>query len=189
MATNKLVLFGLVGTCIAFVVYCQDACERLTVDVLGNSNEFSNEGLLSLILSPGGESSAPTHVRILNMTVVCLAQHMMEDRYRYTSVVVSFECFSTDTRLPECLAGSPARTEQFDLGCVDGQWTASILTVSSYARTMAPTATLITGLDTGCRFCINPSHPSAGQFIVNTTTHCVGKLVDHFIYRFIGFIL
>ena len=160
-------------------VYSQDACERLTVDVLGSSTELA-QGLLSEILEPGGESSPVTRVRILDMRIVCLAQHEMKDRYRYTSVVVSFECLTTDSRVPECLAGSPTRTEQFDLGCVDGQWTAIILSTSN-ARTMDPNATLTTGLDTGCRFCINPDHPSAAFFSIDSVTHCVGKLVDHLV--------
>ena len=157
-------------------VSSQDACERLTVDVLGNSSVLTKEGLLSEILTPGGDgSSQSTNVRILDMRVVCLAQHQMKDRYRYTSVIVSFECLTTDVRIPECLAGSPARIEQFDLGCVDGHWTTDILTVSDRARTTNPIADLTTELDTGCRFCINPNHPAAESFPVDSVTHCVGK--------------
>ena len=62
-----------------------------------------------------------------------------------------------------------------------GQWTASIFATSNVARTMDPIATLTTGLDTGCRFCINPNHPTAAFFSVDSVTHCVGKLVDHLV--------
>ena len=84
------------------------------------------------------------------MTIVCEAQHRMQDRYRYTSVVVSFNCLTTDDRVPECANSSVVNTEQFDFGCVGGAWSHSILGDSTAARTTNPTATLSTGLDTSC---------------------------------------
>ena len=89
---------------------------------------FYKDGILSSILTPTGEASSYTFVRILTMTIVCEAQHRMQDRYRYTSVVVSFNCMLIDDRVPECNDSSVVNTEQFDLGCLSGAWTTNILT-------------------------------------------------------------
>ena len=160
-------------------VYSQDHCMRITVDDLGRFDMLSRDGILSSILTPTGEASPYTFVRILNMTIVCEAQHMMQDRYRYTSVVVSFNCLTTDDRVPECANSSVVNKEQFDFGCVSGAWSPNILTVSTAARTTNPTATLSTALDTDCILCINPNNAEA-RFLsspVDSVTHCVGKLV------------
>ena len=161
-------------------VLCQDACERLTVDTLGSFDMLSEDSIISEILTPGGEQAYTVSVRILNMTIVCEAQHRMQDRYRYTSVVVSFNCFTTDTRVPECANSSVVNTERFDFGCVSGAWSPNILTVSTAARTTNPTATLSTALDTDCILCVNPNNLEA-VFLpspVDNVTHCSGELVS-----------
>ena len=179
----KLVQIVLVVSLLSVLqVLCQDACERLTVDILGSSDMLSEGRIISEILTPDGEVSIRPTVRILNMTIVCEAQHMMQDRYRYTSVVVSFNCFSTDARVPECADSSVVHTEQFDLGCTSGEWTTNILTVSDAGRTTNLNATLSTELDSDCILCINPNHPifESPSFErhsdVSNTTHCAGEL-------------
>ena len=161
-------------------VLCQDACETLTVDVLGSFDMLSEDGIISETLTPGGEQAYTVSVRILNTTIVCEAQHRMQDRYRYTSVVVSFNCLTTDDRVRECANSSVVNTEQFDFGCVGGAWSPNILAVRTAARTANPTAILSTALDTDCILCINPSNPEA-RFLptpVDSVTHCVGELVS-----------
>ena len=161
-------------------VYSQDACERITTGDLGDSEMLSaGDSLLSSILAPAGESTVRVMVKILNVTIVCEAQHRMQDRYRYTSVVVSFNCFTTDARVPECNDSSVVDTEQFDFGCLNGEWTGIILTVSNAARTTNPTATLSTALDTNCIVCANPTNPEATNLpaAIDTDTHCSGKIV------------
>ena len=164
--------------CTASLVDCQDACERITVDNLGRSDMLENTGLVASVLTPTGEGANVADVRILNITIVCEAQHMMQDRYRYTSVVVSFNCFSMDVRVPECANSSVVHTEQFDFGCVGGEWSRNILTISNAARTANPNATLSTSLDTGCILCVNPSNPEAAFLTspVDPVTHCSGEL-------------
>ena len=168
-------------TLLSKVAYSQDACERITVDDLGRSDMLENTGLVASVITPPGEAGNAVNVKILNMTIVCEAQYMMQDRYRYTSVVVSFNCFVVDDpRVPECNDSSVVNTEQFDFGCVSGAWTPNILTVSDAARTTNPNATLSTGLDTGCILCVNPSNSEA-MFLsnpVDRATHCVGELVQ-----------
>ena len=140
---------------------------------------FAGDDLLTSILTPGGESTEGVMVKILNTTIVCEAQHMMQDRYRYTSVVVSFNCMFTDTRVPECNDSSVVHTEQYDFGCVGGEWSRNILTVSDKARTANPIATLDTGLDRSCIVCANPTNGEAARLpaTIDTVQHCLGKIV------------
>ena len=182
MASNlHVLLFGVL--CVASiikVIYCQDACERITSDNLGRSDMLGNTGLVATILNPVGKDVNAVDVRILNMTIVCEAQHRMQDRYRYTSVVVSFNCQQQTVKfnVSECANMSVVYTEQYDFGCIDGTWSPNTFTVSTAARTANPTATLSTGLNTSCIACINPSNPEAENLaFVDNITHCLGKFV------------
>ena len=177
MLRRLLLLVALCITLLSKVAFSQDACERITADNLGRSDMLGNTGLVALVITPTGEGGNLVDVRILNMTIVCEAQHSMQNRYRYTSVVVSFNCLTTDARVPECNDSSVVNTEQFDFGCVSGAWSPNILTVSTAARTTNPTATLSTGLETNCIVCINPNNFEAGFLPspVDSVTHCVGK--------------
>ena len=163
---------------VSSLVYSQDACNRLTTTDLGRSDMLDPSGLISQILTPSGEVTSNPTVRVIEINIVCEAQHRIQDRYRYTSVVVSFNCFTTDARVPECANSSVVHTEQFDFGCVSGTWSPNILTVSTAARTTNPIATLSTGLDTDCILCINPNNTEV-EFLpspVDSVTHCSGEL-------------
>ena len=180
-ASNLLLFLGVVcAASLVRVIHCQDACERITTDDLGRSDMLQNTGLVATILNPTGEGSDVVDVRILSMNIVCEAQHEMQDRYRYTSVAVSFNCFATDDRVSECNDSSAVLTEQYDFGCTGGAWSPNILTVSTAARTTNPNATLSTRLDTGCILCINPSNPEAAFLSspVDSVTHCVGEFLN-----------
>ena len=182
MSVASLLFLGVVcAASLVRVIHCQDACERITTDDLGRSDMLQNisTGLVAATLIPTGDGSNVVNVRILNMNIVCEAQHKMQDRYRYTSVVVSFNCLTTDDRVPECNDSSVVLTEQFDFGCVSNAWSHNILTDSTTARTANPNATLSTGLDTGCILCINPSNSEAAFLSspVDSVTHCVGEFL------------
>ena len=180
-ASNLLLFLGVVcAASLVRVIHCQDACERITTDDLGRSDMLENSGLVATALTPTGEAGNVVDVRILDVTIICEAQHEMQDRYRYTSVVVSFNCLTTDARVSECNDSSAVLTEQYDFGCTGGAWSRNILTVTTAARTANPTATLSTGLDTGCILCINPSNPEAAFLPspVDSVTHCVGEFLD-----------
>ena len=181
MSVASLLFLGVVcAASLVRVIHCQDACEKITPDDLGRSEMLQNTGLVAATLTPTGDGGILVDVRILNMNIVCEAQHEMQDRYRYTSVVVSFNCLTTDARVPECNDSSVVLTEQFDFGCVSGAWSRNILTVTTAARSANPTATLSTGLDSGCILCINPSNPEAAFLSspVDSVTHCVGEFLD-----------
>ena len=181
MSVASLLFLGVVcAASLVRVIHCQDACERITPDDLGRSDMLENTGLVATTLTPTGEAGNVVDVRILSMTIVCEAQHRMQDRYRYTSVVVSFNCLTTDARVPECANSSAVLTEQFDFGCVNGAWSRNILTVTTAARSANPNATLSTGLDTGCILCINPSNLDTAFLSspVDSVTHCVGEFLN-----------
>ena len=183
MGITVLLLLGMAYLLsMSSLVYSQDACSRLTTTNLGRSDKLDQRGLISNILTPAGESASKSTVavRVIEINIVCEAQHMMQDRYRYTSVVVSFNCFSMDVRVPECANSSVVHTEQFDVGCVSGEWSPIILTISNTARTTNPNATLSTALDTGCILCINPSNLEAQTLPtpIDSVTHCSGELVS-----------
>ncbi len=162
----------------------QNECERLVITDLGSTGAPDTIGLISEILTPEGEYSKdrqPT-VTVLNMNIVCEAQALTQDRYRYTSVVTTFTCFSTDVRVTECQDHNITNTQQFDFGCLNGMWSRHILTVTSHARTSNPRATLRTEKDSQCSYCLNPSHPAIDTFnwTVSVETHCKSML---FIFR------
>ena len=182
MSVASLLFLGVVcAASLVRVIHCQDACEKITANDLGKSDMLQNTGLVATILTPTGEGGTMVDVRILDMTIVCEAQHRMQDRYRYTSVVVSFNCLTTDTTgVPECANSSVVHTEQFDFGCANGTWSRMIGTVTTAARSANPNATLSTALVTGCILCINPSNPET-EFLsspVDSVTHCVGEFLD-----------
>ena len=181
MSVASLLFLGVVyAASLVRVIHCQDACERITTDGLRRSDMLQNTGLVATTLTPTGAGINVVNVRILSMTIVCEAQHRMQDRYRYTSVVVSFNCFTPDVKVPECADSSVVLTEQFDFGCANGAWSLNILTISTAARTANPNATLSTGLDTDCIFCVNPSNPEVSYLPspVDCVTHCVGEFLD-----------
>ena len=181
MSVASLLFLGVVcAASLVRVIHCQDACEKITSDDLGRSDMLENTGLVATTLTPTGEAGNVVDVRILDMTIVCEAQHRMQDRYRYTSVVVSFNCLTTDDRVLECNDSSVVHTEQFDFGCVSGTWSRNILSDSTAARSTNPNATLSTGLDTDCILCINPSNSEAAFLPrpVDSVTHCVGEFLD-----------
>ena len=186
MGTTVQLLLEIVSLLsVSSLVYSQDACNRLTTTDLGRSDMLDPSGLISEILTPSGEVASKPTVRVIENNIVCEAQHRIQNRYRYTSVVVSFNCFSTDVRISKCANSSVVNTEQFDFGCLNGTWSRNILTVSTAARTANPNATLSTGLDTDCILCINPSNAEAAHLHspVDSVTHCSGEF-QHARFRY-----
>ncbi len=177
LSTKSFLLVVVILTVLFSVVQSQGACERLTIDVLGNSTALAGTGLIGIILDPAGDSSAIPDVQILDINIVCESQNIMQDRYAYTSAVVRFICSSTHSSLSSVCDGSTNHTRQFDLGCFTStnMWTSTILNNADSVQTIDPLATLTTERDSDCRLCINPSHPFATSLNVANDTHCVSK--------------
>ena len=80
MAAKLLLLTMICTASLVEIVHSQDACESITTGDLGNSSALTTTGIISDILSTAAQGGDNTvSVRILDMTVVCLAQHQMEE--------------------------------------------------------------------------------------------------------------
>ena len=159
-------------------VSCFYGCARVTKEDLGNTTQLSNEGILAFALANDHFNIAAVDVVVIDINVVCEAQHKIENRYRYTSVVVSYICASNDLRLPNCNS-TVVITNQLTLACELGNWSRLIFGDAAFALTPDPTASLSTVLNSGCDICISPHHPVAIQGFLaalpDNVTHCVGK--------------
>lgn len=159
-------------------VSCFYGCARVTKEDLGNTTQLSNEGILAFALANDHFNIAAVDVVVIDINVVCEAQHKIENRYRYTSVVVSYICASNDLRLPNCNS-TVVITNQLTLACELGNWSRLIFGDAAFALTPDPTASLSTVLNLGCDICISPHHPVAIQGFLaalpDNVTHCVGK--------------
>ena len=177
---TKLILLCLSASFIQ-LVHSQGNCERITPEILGNTTHEEPAGLISELITPGGEAQPSPPVRVKDFNIVCEAQAMTQFRYRYTSVVVSYTCTSLDLRLPQC-DGSDT-ISQFDLGCNDNdQWTPNIFANSMFVETAMPSATLSTTKESRCGVCANAAHPffTARNATIELDTHCERK--DQVVY-------
>lgn len=170
-----------VFVCLLVLVSSQDECERLVITDLGSTDSANTIGLISKILTPAGESPQdrqPT-VTVLDMNIVCEAQAVAQDCYRYMSVVATFTCFSPDARIAECQDSSVNNTRQFDFGCIRRNWIAQFFNTPSTYRMLNPLATLTTEKESRCSYCIVPSHHLLESLGWNITadTHCRRKFI------------
>ena len=156
-----------------------NACQRVTDEDLGSTTTFSGEGILADAINPISEGgSIPGIFRVMNdsLHIVCEAQHQMQNRYRFTSVLASYVCKSTDPRLTDMCNGATVQTVQLTLGCNNNAWSASIANNPNFVLPMNPTATTSTELASNCRLCVNPDDPIVAtlSLTVAPDTHCVG---------------
>ena len=157
-----------------------DPCQRVSGEDLGSTTNFSSEGILADSINPsseGGSEPGTFRVESDSLHIVCEAQHPMQNRYRFTSVLASYVCQSTDPRLTAMCDGATVQTVQLTLGCNNNAWSASIANNPNFVLTMNPTATTSTELASNCRLCINPDHPIVPtlSLTIAQDTHCVGK--------------
>ena len=179
--STKLILLCLSASLIQ-LVHSQGNCERITLEILGNTTHEEPAGLTSKLITPGGETQASPPVRVKDFNIVCEAQATTQFRYRYTSVVVSYTCTSLDPRLSQC-DGSDTLISQFDLGCNDNdEWTPNIFSNSMFVETAMPSATLSTTKESRCGVCANATHPFfiARNATIESDTHCERK--DQVVY-------
>ncbi len=167
---KELLLLVTILVSLCSLVHSQGSCERMTVDLL-------EDGLVGNLLdSAGGDGTVIPPVQVNNMNIVCEAQDSVQDRYRYTSVVVSFTCSG---QTPPYCDNSMILTQQFDFGCsLTNMWTSNIFNGDvSISRTLFPAATLATEKASDCRVCINPIHPTVAALnsMSSETTHCISK--------------
>ena len=151
------------------------SCPRITIDDLGNTTEFSNEGLIARAIVPsGGHGLSTVPVRIRNFTIVCDAAGDRINTSSFVSVVVEFQCNSqsTTSSLTECNDPSTIVTRQYQFQCIEqnGQpvWATTVAGSNLFVQTLNPTANLSTPLADQCRRCIDDQQSNRGD----PTTHC-----------------
>ena len=131
-------------------------CPRLQASDLGSTASLSNTGLLARTIgATAGESSNPP-IQILQVNTVCLGQSQVRDRYRSTSVVVSY------------MRGGAQVTAQVEYQCdPNGIWSFG----SDPVVDISPVATLMTPTTANCILCIDPVTLTEASEI----EHCAGQ--------------
>ena len=138
---------GLVGALVACLllgtslVSCQLDCALPT-----------NSDIKNVIESeiPSGENPAQPQITLLNVHHVCRAVSRERGRYRFVSVLVEYMCEGS------ALCPDGTVTEQFAIGCLNGNWTNNVQGNTANIRTENPTATFSTELREDCSFCFSP---------------------------------
>ena len=149
------------------------SCPLITIDDLGSTTEFADQGLIALAIIPPGEAGTSVPVRIRNFTTVCDAAGDRINTSSFVSVVVEFQCDSTSaiSSLADC-DGSTVVTRQYQFQCIEenGQpvWATTVSGSNLFVETLNPVATLSTPLADQCRRCIDDQQSSRADPI----THC-----------------
>ena len=150
------------------------SCPLITINDLGNTTDFSTNGLVARAIVPPGEAGAMVPVRIRNFTKVCDAAGDRINTSSFVSVVVEFQCDfqSASSSLAVCSDFSNTATRQYQFQCTEqnGQpaWGAIVSGSNFFIQTLNPTATLSTPLADQCRRCIDDQQSSRAD----PTTHC-----------------
>ena len=98
------------------------SCPRITINDLGSTTEFSNEGLVSRgLVSSGTPGFSTVPVRIRNFAIVCDAAGDRINTSSFVSVVVEFQCNSQSTisSLTVCNDGNTIVTRQYQFQCIE----------------------------------------------------------------------
>ena len=156
---------------VAHLANGQLSCSRFTIANLGNTTDFSTDGLLPWSLVAGRTHSPPAPVKISNYKVLCDATGEMRDTSSYVSVLVQFQCdfrgFSTGS-LADCDSVTNI-TRQYQYKCSHGdRWV-----VEGIAETLNPSATFQTQLADECRSCHDRQESPRSP--IDPDTHCLGK--------------
>ena len=174
---GKLLFIILLGLFfISFTNAQTSSCLLITINDLGNTTEFSTNGLVARAIVPPGEeipTSTRVPVRIRNFTTVCDASGDRINTSSYVSVIVELQCNFTNAlpALVDC-DGSTTVTRQYQFQCIEenGQpvWGTIVSGSNQFVQTLNPTATLSTPLANQCRRCIDDLQSSRAD----PTTHC-----------------
>ena len=153
----------------------QSECPEIQESELGSTTTPGTSGLIAEAITLGDSGSAPD-ILVLDSQTVCLAAAATRNRYRYASVVVSFNCSGS---LPP---GSPLGisscngnlTAQFDFECVAGPRWGSALTLGGDNVFNPADGMIRTALRTDCSFCADPVQGGPLGLTVDMPTHCAG---------------
>ena len=150
------------------------SCPLITIDDLGNTTEFSTDGLVAHAIVPQGEAASSVPVKIRDFIKVCDAAGDQINTSSFVSVVVELQCdFQSSTpSLTVCSDPNNIATRQYQFQCIEqsGQpvWGTIVSGSNLFIETLNPTANLSTPLDNQCRRCIDDQQSSRAD----PTTHC-----------------
>ena len=155
-------------------------CPPFSIDFLGSTTEFSDEGLLAKSLDPGAETPVIVPVRVMRFKTVCEATGVLRNTASFVSVLVEFQCDfqSSLENLQDC-DGTTVLTRQFQYFC--NQNNVYQIRDPSFVQTLQPTADFDTPVDTSCVRCIN-DRVNPGSPAIDPQTHCEGKYALIFMY-------
>ena len=150
-------------------------CPGIQESELGSTTTPGTSGLIADAITLGDPGSAPD-ILVLDAQTVCLAAGPTRDRYRYASVVVSFNC--SGSLAPGNALGISTcdgeLTVQFDFECVSGPQWQRALTLGGDNVFNPADGSLTTSLKTDCSFCVDPAIAGSLGLTVDMATHCAG---------------
>ena len=158
-------------------------CDEIQASDLGNTDTPGTDGAIAFLFGVG--QVAPPDVLVSSSRTVCLAVTTARDKYRFASVIVTYECGGSAGGL--CPPGPYPRTDQFEFECVDLNdgngpfWSDSNLLANDRND---PANSGITTLRRDCSFCISPADAIGilpAEIPVDTETHCAGSYVYNII--------
>ena len=157
----------------------QNECPEIQESELGSTTTPGTSGLIADAVTLGDSGSAPD-ILVLDSQTVCLAVGPTRDRYRYASVVVSFNCFGS--LAPGNALGISScngdLTVQFDFECVAGPQWQRALTLGGDNVFNPADGSLTTSLRTDCSFCVDPTIAGSLGLTADMATHCAGNVAS-----------
>ena len=110
------------------------------------------ENVIGQVFRSGDSAAQPPQITLLNVHHVCRAVSRERGRYRFVSVLAEYMC---DSGMSALCPGDTV-TEQFEIGCLNGNWSNNVQGSTTDIRTENSTATFSTELREDCSFCFSP---------------------------------
>ena len=152
-------------------------CPTVTLDDLGSTANFSDQGLIPEALVISGDSQQPVPVLIRNHRVLCDASGINRGTSSSVSVLVEFQCdFPSGSGTLAACDRNTMLTRQYQLSCSgQNQWVTVVAGSATFAQTVDPTATFSTAPDNQCRLCIDEQQLPGSFPNHDPDTHCQCK--------------
>ena len=149
-------------------------CDAIQISDIGSNDTASTDGAIAQLFSVS-QQNIP-EVLVMSSRTVCLAAAATRDKYRFASVIVTYDCGGAASA--SCPAGPYPRTDQFEFECEDSGggpvWQDSTLLIHERNVPVNPS---ITTLRRDCSFCISPADAATSlptDHPVDDETHCAG---------------
>ena len=152
-------------------------CPTITVEGLGSTIMFSDQGLIPEALVTSGDSQQPVPVLIRNYAVLCDVSGLNRSTSSSVSVLVEFQCdFPSGSGTLAACDGSTVLTRQYQFSCgAQNEWITEVAGSATFVQTVNPTATFDTMPDDQCRLCIDERQLPQSSPNHDPDTHCQRK--------------